>query len=112
MEEYSLEVSAAFPRLISHVGSASAGRFPLTQIPAVNTRGFGVSANKMSALGCGASIFVALVIFGSGCEPRLPPVRSPWPDVCQLGCDKLARSAGNEALGTHLSVLERWRGGE
>lgn len=112
MEEYSLEVSAAFPRLISHVCSASARRFPLTQIPTVNTCGFGVSANKMSTLGCGASIFVALVIFGSGCEPRLPPVHSPWPDVCQLGCDKLARSAGNEALGTHLSLLERWRGGE
>lgn len=64
----------------------------------------------MSALGCSASIFVVPVIFGSGCEPSLPPVLIPWPDICQLGCETLARPAGKEALGMTSSLLERRHG--
>lgn len=62
----------------------------------------------MSALGCSTSIFVVLVIFGSGCEPLLPPVFIPWPDICQLGCEALAGPFGKEALGVTFSLLERW----
>lgn len=57
-----------------------------------------------------ASIFAVLVIFGSGCEPLLPPVLIPWPDICQLVCDALARPVGKEALGITFSMLERWCG--
>lgn len=66
----------------------------------------------MSALGCSTSVFVVLVILGSGCEPFLPPVLIPWPDMCQLGCDTLARPVGKETLGIAFSMLERWCGVE
>lgn len=68
----------------------------------------------MSALGCSMSIFVVLVIFGSGCEPLLPSVLMPWPDICQLGCDILARPVGKEALGITFSRAGEvaWCGGE
>lgn len=80
----------------------------MTQILAKNSCQFGVQANKMSALGCSVSIFVVLVIFGSGCEPLLPPVLSPWQDFCQLGCETLASPVGNRHL---ASLSPCWKGG-
>lgn len=66
----------------------------------------------MCASGRSASIFVVLVIFGSGCEPWLPPVLIPWPNSCQLGCETLAKPIGKEALGINFLLLETWHGVE
>lgn len=66
----------------------------------------------MSAIGSCTSIFVVPVIFGSGCQPLLPPVPIPWPDICQLEWETLASSTGKEALGIVSSSLESWHGRE
>jgi len=61
----------------------------------------------MSALGRSTSVFVELVIFGSGCEPLLPPALIPWADICQLGWETLAVLTGKDTLGITFSWLER-----